>query len=169
MLHNIITDFGAPMKLVRLIKMCLNKTYNKVRIGKYLLILFLFKTVRKNEMLNVLLLFFKAATKVAAHKKPQISWNTTLLQEPLIYQNISLTELYKNLKSIRILSCPRTLQEPQIYQKHKSSDASDEDCVELNTDKTEHILLSRHQNARQYHNIKTSIRSFKNVAKFKYL
>jgi sorting nexin-29 len=28
--------FGVPMKLVRLIKMCLNETYSKVRIGKYL-------------------------------------------------------------------------------------------------------------------------------------
>jgi hypothetical protein len=28
--------FGIPMKLVRLIKMCLNETYSKVRIGKHL-------------------------------------------------------------------------------------------------------------------------------------
>jgi hypothetical protein len=28
--------FPVPMKLVRLIKMCLNKTYSKVRIGKHL-------------------------------------------------------------------------------------------------------------------------------------
>jgi hypothetical protein len=32
----IFVEFGAPMKLVRLIKMHLNKTYSKVRIGKYL-------------------------------------------------------------------------------------------------------------------------------------
>jgi hypothetical protein len=29
-------EFGIPMKLVRLIKMCLNETYNKVHIGKHL-------------------------------------------------------------------------------------------------------------------------------------
>jgi hypothetical protein len=28
--------FGVPMKLVRLIKMCLNETNSKVHIGKYL-------------------------------------------------------------------------------------------------------------------------------------
>jgi hypothetical protein len=35
-LYNILIEFGVPMKLVRLIKMCLNETYSKVRIGKYL-------------------------------------------------------------------------------------------------------------------------------------
>jgi hypothetical protein len=35
-LYNILTDFGMTMKLVRLIKLCLNETYSKVRIGKYL-------------------------------------------------------------------------------------------------------------------------------------
>jgi len=34
-LHNILIDFGIPMKLVRLIKMCLNETYSKARIGKH--------------------------------------------------------------------------------------------------------------------------------------
>jgi hypothetical protein len=29
-------SFGIPMNLVKLIKMCLNETYSKVRIGKYL-------------------------------------------------------------------------------------------------------------------------------------
>jgi hypothetical protein len=35
-LYNIVIEFGVPMKLVRLIKMCLNETYNKVCIGKHL-------------------------------------------------------------------------------------------------------------------------------------
>jgi hypothetical protein len=33
---NILREFGIPMKLVRLIKMCLNETHSKVRIGKHL-------------------------------------------------------------------------------------------------------------------------------------
>jgi hypothetical protein len=32
-LYNIPIEFGVPMKLVRLIRMCLNETYSKVRIG----------------------------------------------------------------------------------------------------------------------------------------
>jgi hypothetical protein len=35
-LYNILIEFGIPMKLVRLIKMCLIETYSKVRIGKHL-------------------------------------------------------------------------------------------------------------------------------------
>jgi hypothetical protein len=35
-LCNILIAFGVPIKLVRLIKMCLNEVYSKVRIGKHL-------------------------------------------------------------------------------------------------------------------------------------
>jgi hypothetical protein len=35
-LYNILIEFGIPMKLVRLIKMCLNETYSIACIGKYL-------------------------------------------------------------------------------------------------------------------------------------
>jgi hypothetical protein len=34
-LYKILTEFGVPMKLIWLIKMCLNKTYSKVCIDKY--------------------------------------------------------------------------------------------------------------------------------------
>jgi hypothetical protein len=33
-LHNILNEFGATMKQVRLIKICLNETRSKVSIGK---------------------------------------------------------------------------------------------------------------------------------------
>jgi hypothetical protein len=32
----ILTEFGTPRKLVRLIKMCSNETYSKIHIGKHL-------------------------------------------------------------------------------------------------------------------------------------
>jgi hypothetical protein len=35
-LYNILIEFGLPRKLVRLIKMRLNETYSKIRIGKHL-------------------------------------------------------------------------------------------------------------------------------------
>jgi hypothetical protein len=35
-LYRILIEFGVPMKLVRLIKMCLKETYSKLHIGKHL-------------------------------------------------------------------------------------------------------------------------------------
>ena len=35
-LYNILIQFGIPMKLLRLIKISLNETYNRVAIGKHL-------------------------------------------------------------------------------------------------------------------------------------
>jgi cyclophilin family peptidyl-prolyl cis-trans isomerase len=35
-LYNILIEFGVPIKVVRLIKMCSHETYNKVCIGKHL-------------------------------------------------------------------------------------------------------------------------------------
>jgi len=35
--YNILTEFGIPMKLVWLIKVCLNKTYSTVHIHKHLM------------------------------------------------------------------------------------------------------------------------------------
>ena len=29
-------EFGTPMKLVRLLKMCLNETHSRIRVGKHL-------------------------------------------------------------------------------------------------------------------------------------
>jgi len=34
--YDILIEFGIPMKLVRLIKMCLSETYSRVHIGDHL-------------------------------------------------------------------------------------------------------------------------------------
>jgi len=33
-LYHFLIEFGIPMKLVRVIKMCLTETYSRVRVGK---------------------------------------------------------------------------------------------------------------------------------------
>jgi hypothetical protein len=47
--------------------------------------------------------------------------------------------------------------------------ASKEVGLEVNTEKTKCIVISRHQNALQNHTLLTANKSFENMAKFKYL
>jgi hypothetical protein len=42
-MYNNLIEFGIPMKLVRLLKMCLNKTYSSVRVNKHLSDMFLIR------------------------------------------------------------------------------------------------------------------------------
>jgi hypothetical protein len=49
------------------------------------------------------------------------------------------------------------------------TDASKEVNLQVNAEKTKHMLLSRHQNASQNLDIKIANRCFENVAQFKYL
>ena len=35
-MYDILIEFGIPMKLIRLIKMCLTETYSRVQLGKHL-------------------------------------------------------------------------------------------------------------------------------------
>jgi hypothetical protein len=42
-LYNILSEFGIPMKPVKLMKICLNETYSRVWVGKYLSGMFPFR------------------------------------------------------------------------------------------------------------------------------
>jgi hypothetical protein len=58
-LYNILTEFGIPKKLVRLIKMCMIETYNRVRVGKNLSEMFLIRNGSKQgDALSPLLFNF---------------------------------------------------------------------------------------------------------------
>ena len=55
-LYNILIEFGIPMKLVRLIKMCLTETYSTVHVGKHLCDIFPIKnSVEHGDVLSPLL------------------------------------------------------------------------------------------------------------------
>jgi len=58
-LYNILNNFGMPMKLVRLIKMCLTETNSRVRVGKNLSDIFPTRNGLKNgDALSPLLFNF---------------------------------------------------------------------------------------------------------------
>jgi len=48
-LYKILIEFVIPMKLVRLIKFCLNETYSTVRVGKNLSDMFPFRNGLKQR------------------------------------------------------------------------------------------------------------------------
>jgi hypothetical protein len=58
-LYNILIEFGMPMKLERQIKMCLNETYNRIRVGKHLTDLFPIRnSLKQGDALSPLLFNF---------------------------------------------------------------------------------------------------------------
>ena len=58
-LYNILTEFGIPMKLARLIKTCLNETYSRVRVGKHLSDMFPIRNgLKQGDALSLLLFNF---------------------------------------------------------------------------------------------------------------
>jgi hypothetical protein len=58
-LYNILIEFWVPMKLVRLIKMCLCETYSKGRIVKHLSDSFLIQNcLKQGDALSPLLINF---------------------------------------------------------------------------------------------------------------
>jgi hypothetical protein len=58
-LYNILIQFGIPLKLVRLIKMCLNETYSRVRVGRHLSDRFPIKNgLKQGDALSTLLFNF---------------------------------------------------------------------------------------------------------------
>ena len=57
-MYNILTEFGIPLKLLRLIKMCLNETYSRVRVGKHLSDMLPIKSDLKQDALSPLFLNF---------------------------------------------------------------------------------------------------------------
>jgi hypothetical protein len=67
LLYNILIEFGLTMKLVRLIKMCSNETYSKVRIFKHLSVSFPIQNgIKQGDALSPLL--FNSALEYAIRK-----------------------------------------------------------------------------------------------------
>jgi hypothetical protein len=69
-LYNILIEFGIPMKLVRLIKICLNDTYSKVHIGKHLSDNFPIQNgLKQREVLSRLLFNFALEYTICGRSK----------------------------------------------------------------------------------------------------
>jgi hypothetical protein len=71
--YNILIEFGVPMKPVKQIRMCLNETYSKVRIGKRLSDNFSVQNgLKQGDTLSTLLLNFSLECAIKKVQENQV-------------------------------------------------------------------------------------------------
>jgi hypothetical protein len=75
-LYIIHIEFRVPMKLVRLVKMCLNGTYIKVRMGKHLYESFpVQNSLKQGDALSPLLFNFAVEYAIRKVREARWDWN----------------------------------------------------------------------------------------------
>jgi hypothetical protein len=155
-LCNVLIEFGVPMKLGRLIKVCLNESYIRVGIGKYLYNTFPIQNgLKHGDALSSLLFNFALIYAIRKVQKHPVGLELNVTHQLLVSAN-DVNLLGENTDIIK--KNTRTL-----------IDASTEVDLEVNAEKTKYMLLPRHQNAGLNHDTKIANRGSENVAQLKYL
>jgi hypothetical protein len=145
-LYNVLLEFGVPKKLVSLIKMCLNETYNKICVGKYLSDTFpIQNSLKQGNALSPLLfnLALEYAIRKVKENKVHLELNGT--HQVLVYADINL--LGNNINTINDNT------ETILW-------ASTDVGLGVNAENTKYMIMSCHENSEQSQNIRIANESF---------
>jgi hypothetical protein len=136
--------------------MCLNETCSKVGIGKYLSDNFSIQNgLKQGDALWPLLFNFALKYAIRKVQENQVAMKLNGTHQLLVYVD-DVNLVGDNIGTIK--KNTQTL-----------IDAIKEVGLEVNTEKTDYMLLPRHQTAGQNHDVNIANRCFENVAQFMYL